>query len=828
MIEIGYTLPMMIALVTSIILLIYGFEEKNKKATYIYFGFFIITSILFTLHVMAHWFNLPEKLLLIMRLEYVLYIFLPPFMAYAVSEMFSYFSYFNKRKIIIFTLASAIISLIILFTDNFFIKYNQYLLKLVFPYNYFFFAYYLGFLAIASIKLFKRTDDVTKNKEVVLPFTLINSGTILVFTLVMLSELFHQINGTAEIAHYSHEIGILASILFIFYVSFKYKLIEIEKSLYIFGIVIISLIIIATLLSISKDSSDELKDNLIQSTSVREKEMISYVEERIDDFFFDANITLNSFQESMSLDAYIKNGSIENQKYALMRLNAFEKRIEYPVCFIEINSKNMLCSDNFKKNEVNYDDFKKYLSLVQNKKDYAIIYPKKEHDISFYFLKAAIRDGRIIGLFISEMNMNEFKKEFEEREVSEQSENWIIDESGLILEHCDSRLENKTLNDINNGYRWINESLNVLNNEDGTALLVKRSKINVGGKTWYLGLGTPINDITSESENVLVKIRNSSFISILLIFIASTGLIVVYIRYNKNLNILVEKKTAEIGESKAEVEMINASLKKANNELNSKLRELEETKKAMMNLLEDFSESNEKLKSLDLLKTDFMNISSHELKTPLISIMGYTELLMDSKNLNAEEKNNLSIIHRNSERLKALVGDILMISKLESGSIPYHETELDMKSLVDDAIIQIASVAKQKNIEITVDAKSAKIKGDKDLLSYIFPNLLSNAVKFTPENGKILVELHETQDKITGFVKDTGIGIPNKLINNLFQKFYQIDSSRDRKFGGTGLGLSICKEIIELHAGKIWVESVEGKGSTFKFEISKKGKTKKE
>lgn len=826
MIDIGYTIPMMIALVASAILLFYGFEERNKKTTYIYFGFFIITSLLFTLHILAHWFNIEEKLLMIMRIEYIMYLFIPPFMAYALSELFASFCYFNKRRMNLFAILAGIVSLIILFTDNFFVRYNEYLLKLKPAYAFVFFAYYSLFIATALIRFWRRENR--EGEKTRLPFYLINAGTITLFSVILISELLHQIEYTADITHYSHETGILACMIFLFYVSFKYGLIQMEKSIYVFGIVIISLLIIAGLLSLSNDSSAEMRKTLLDSASAREKEMIVYVDEKIGEFFHDANLTLNAVQESMSLREYLKNDSDDNRRYLMLRLNNFNIRVGFPICFIDTRKERTICSEGFDEESLNRAEIDAYLKSAKNSGDYHISYTGITAGDGFYFLKNAMRNNESIGVFISKMSMDPFRKEFEEHEISENSQNWIIYENGLVLEHCDPRMENKTLDALIDGHKWINESLNIIKDEDGKELLVERGSTQVAGIKWNIGLGTPVSDITSGAEGVLAKLRNSSIVSITLIFIISSAMIIMYIRYSKNLNGLVEKKTSEIAESKAEVEMVNASLKQANSSLNAKLRELEETKKAMMNLLEDFSESNEKLKSLDTLKTDFMNISSHELKTPLISIMGYTELLMDSKNLDEEERNNLSIIHRNSERLKALVGDILMISKLESGSIPYHEQRFDLKNLLDEAVVQIASVAKQKRIEIKIDAKNTEVNGDKDLLSYIFPNLLSNAVKFTPENGRIYVELDEKQGKIFGSVKDTGIGIPNKLINNLFQKFYQVDSSRDRKFGGTGLGLSICKQIIELHSGKIWVESVEGKGSTFRFEISKNGRAKKE
>lgn len=227
----------------------------------------------------------------------------------------------------------------------------------------------------------------------------------------------------------------------------------------------------------------------------------------------------------------------------------------------------------------------------------------------------------------------------------------------------------------------------------------------------------------------------------------------------------------------------------------------------------------EELKSLDRMKDEFLSNVSHELKTPLVSIRGYSELMYDEKigSLSPTQKKSLEAMLRNTERLTRLINSLLFLSMQQMG-----KTEINMKPglLVIDEIItaSIADMkiqAEKKNINLVKDVSpDLMVMGDKDRLTEVFLNLVDNAIKFTPPGGKINIKAREEESKVHITVADTGIGIPKNVIPFLFQRFYQVDASLTRKYGGVGLGLYICKSIVDAHKGEIWIESDEGKGTT--------------
>lgn len=234
---------------------------------------------------------------------------------------------------------------------------------------------------------------------------------------------------------------------------------------------------------------------------------------------------------------------------------------------------------------------------------------------------------------------------------------------------------------------------------------------------------------------------------------------------------------------------------------------------------EEIRKAHEKLKSVDKLKTDFMNMAAHELKTPMVPMVGYLQLI-DKESLSSEDRKSLEIAIRNTKRLQMLVGDILDIAKLESKVMKFNMEDMQIADVIRDAVKSAEPFAKEKKIYIkTAPAKNVPTtKADAMRIAQVLTNLLNNAIKFTDKGG-ITVKASQKGRDVLVQVSDTGIGIGRKDVKNLFQKFYQADSSGKRKYGGTGLGLAICKEIVRAHGGKIWVTSQLGKGSTFHFTL---------
>jgi signal transduction histidine kinase/CheY-like chemotaxis protein len=231
----------------------------------------------------------------------------------------------------------------------------------------------------------------------------------------------------------------------------------------------------------------------------------------------------------------------------------------------------------------------------------------------------------------------------------------------------------------------------------------------------------------------------------------------------------------------------------------------------------------ERTKELDRMKSEFVAVVSHEVRTPLTSIKGSLELLGDERFhvLPPPQKELLSICQANTERLISLINDILDFSKLESSKLSLNFESVEVAKLVPEAVEHIRNLAGMKGIAIDVhmEGSAGVIEADPMRVAQVITNLLGNAIKFSPEKGKIEVWARGTDEEVTVDVKDHGKGISQRDLSRLFQRFAQLDSSTTRKAGGTGLGLVISKGIVEQHGGRIWVESTMGKGSTFSFSI---------
>lgn len=246
---------------------------------------------------------------------------------------------------------------------------------------------------------------------------------------------------------------------------------------------------------------------------------------------------------------------------------------------------------------------------------------------------------------------------------------------------------------------------------------------------------------------------------------------------------------------------------------------------ALQRYAEELANANEELKSLDRMKDEFLSNVSHELKTPLTCIEGYSQVLFDETlgSVNEEQRKSVNTIMRNSERLRRLVDSLLYISKMQACAIEYTFEPVRIAEITDHVITDMLPRFRENDLTIEkhIPESLPSIKGDKDKLTDLLVYLVDNSIKFTPSGGRISVTAQEEEDDLHISVEDTGIGIPKELMPNLFQRFYQIDASTRRKYGGTGVGLYISKNIVEAHNGKIWVESEEGSGTTVHVNLPK-------
>ena len=240
----------------------------------------------------------------------------------------------------------------------------------------------------------------------------------------------------------------------------------------------------------------------------------------------------------------------------------------------------------------------------------------------------------------------------------------------------------------------------------------------------------------------------------------------------------------------------------------------------------DLQKANERLKSLDALKDDFVSIASHELRTPMTAIRSYAWMALHRSDMALNEKMEKYLIRvlMSSERLINLVNDMLNISRIEAGKIEINPEPIDLKLLCKDIFDEVYySKAIEKKVNFVLqDSKVPKVFADPDKLRQVLLNLVGNSLKFTPGEGSISIDFFSDGNTVEISVKDTGVGISKEDLGKLFQKFSRLDSSyvASATSGGTGLGLFISKKIIELMHGKIWVASQGlGKGATFTFSL---------
>ncbi len=233
----------------------------------------------------------------------------------------------------------------------------------------------------------------------------------------------------------------------------------------------------------------------------------------------------------------------------------------------------------------------------------------------------------------------------------------------------------------------------------------------------------------------------------------------------------------------------------------------------------------EAMKSLESYRKNFVGNISHELKTPLFSIQGYLHTLLDGAIY--DEGINIDYLKRaanNAERLGNIVNDLEQINKLEDESFEIEKSSFSIKELTKEIFGDLKKMADKKKINIKFKVGAAlesRVWADKESIRQGLSNLIVNAIKYGSKNGDVVLSFYEVEEKILIEVSDTGIGIEEKHLKHLFDRFYRVKSSRSRAVGGSGLGLSIVKHVVEAHGEKIFVRSTPNVGTTFGFTLPK-------
>jgi len=237
----------------------------------------------------------------------------------------------------------------------------------------------------------------------------------------------------------------------------------------------------------------------------------------------------------------------------------------------------------------------------------------------------------------------------------------------------------------------------------------------------------------------------------------------------------------------------------------------------------DLQQALSKLTELNQLKSNFISNISHELRTPLTHIKGYLDLLSDLSlgPLTPLQIDAFDVLHRSEERLEQLIDDLIQFSLVVRGELSLNLQSLDIRQLVLTNLPQIRKKAEAKGISLELDIAPGipNVLADEDKMQWVFNQLLDNGIKFTPSGGSVKLSANLNQNFVEFSVMDTGIGIPDEQIQEIFEPFHQLDGSVTRRYSGTGLGLAMVQRIIDVHGSKIVVDSTPSKGTRFSFSL---------
>lgn len=245
--------------------------------------------------------------------------------------------------------------------------------------------------------------------------------------------------------------------------------------------------------------------------------------------------------------------------------------------------------------------------------------------------------------------------------------------------------------------------------------------------------------------------------------------------------------------------------------------------KRVQDRTEELEVALKKIQILNAHKSEFVSNISHELRTPLTHIVGYTYLFLDGTlgDLSDQQMEAIESIRGATDRLEALIMDLISFTEIEQGTIYLSRDLSSPVTLCNSSASALQEIAMQKNIQLLeqYDPNLPMVFVDIERIQWVIRQFISNAIKYTPENGYVLIKAKRKQEEVIFSVVDTGIGIPEEKIAEIFEPFIQLDGSSTRNAGGTGIGLTICKAIIEAHGSEISVESQEFKGTEFSFSL---------
>jgi signal transduction histidine kinase len=239
---------------------------------------------------------------------------------------------------------------------------------------------------------------------------------------------------------------------------------------------------------------------------------------------------------------------------------------------------------------------------------------------------------------------------------------------------------------------------------------------------------------------------------------------------------------------------------------------------AALTTVEAFSrqaQAVEQLERLNRAKSEFVSIVSHEFRTPLTGIQGFSEMMRDEQLSLEEMREYAGDINKDSQRLNRMIDEMLDLDRMESGRMTIHPERMDLNAVLNEAVNRVRPNAPNHTLSLDLQPDLPAIHADRDRLTQVASNLLNNAVKYSPTGGRITVRSRAEGDQVRIEVRDEGLGIPPEALETIFERYSRVDSQATKDIPGTGLGLPIVRQIVHLHGGKVWAESELGRGSVF-------------
>lgn len=365
---------------------------------------------------------------------------------------------------------------------------------------------------------------------------------------------------------------------------------------------------------------------------------------------------------------------------------------------------------------------------------------------------------------------------------------------------------------------------NIFNMKDKVYDVYKEMKNNKGEKIGSVIVGFPMQSLTKAIRKnvitgiiiwlgaiILILILNNIFIAIFLKPIKDIYRAAIHIS-KKDFSHKISATTGdELGQISKQFNIMTEELKSFYDELEMKVKEA----------TDGLQEANKKLKEVDKRKSDFVAIVAHDLRTPLTSIMGFADTVLNKDlNLSAQEKEEyINIIRTEAQRLGRLISDFLDISKIEEGKMRITIEKANIVELINKTVESIDAKTKGISFSAEIEKDLPEIYFDSDRIRQVLQNIVGNALKYAPKNSEIKVVVKKYQKELQISVIDNGQGIADDKKKTVFEKFSRGNDDVTRKERGTGLGLSIAKSIVEMHGGRIWVENASTNGSCFTFTL---------